>query len=49
MRPDAETMIRQAIEQLRGPDGRGANRETALAITKLEEALLWLVYGPKLK
>lgn len=35
-------LIRVAIEKLRGPDGRGADRASSLAITKLEEALLWM-------
>ena len=38
----APKQITAVIELLRGPDGRPADRETALAITKLEEALHWL-------
>lgn len=35
-------LIRAAIEKLRGPDGRGADRHASIAITELESALLRL-------
>lgn len=35
-------ILQEMIDKLRGPDGRAASREVALAITKLQEARYWL-------
>jgi hypothetical protein len=44
--------VKQAIEavifQLLGPSGRAATREKALAVTKLQEAVMWLEADAKL-
>lgn len=34
--------LQQLIDGLRQSDGRAKNREEALAITKMEEAVMWL-------
>ena len=39
---DARSIIQTLVKELRGKDGKPANRETALAITKLQEAAYWL-------
>ncbi|HLE52725.1 MAG TPA: hypothetical protein VI755_11720 [Anaerolineales bacterium] len=38
----ARSIIQALVKELRGKDGKPANRETALAITKLQEAAYWL-------
>lgn len=35
--------IEELVETLRGKDGKPASRETSLAVTKLQEALFWLI------
>jgi hypothetical protein len=37
------TILYEMIEALRGKDGRAGSRERALAVTKLQEAMFWLV------
>lgn len=39
----ARSIVQELIKELRGKDGRAPNRETALAITKLQEAAFWLL------
>jgi hypothetical protein len=40
---DPAVAIGAIIKQLKGPTGRPASRELSLAVTKLEEATLWLL------
>jgi hypothetical protein len=37
------TILYEMIEALRGKDGRAGSRERALAVTKLQEAMFWLM------
>jgi hypothetical protein len=37
------TILHEMIEALRGKDGRAGSREKALAVTKLQEAMFWLM------
>lgn len=36
------TIIREMVKALNGPQGRPSTRQRSLAVTKLEEAYLWL-------
>ncbi len=40
-------ILAEVIVELRGPDGRASSREKSLAVTKLQEALFWLVEDEK--
>jgi hypothetical protein len=39
---DNREIILEIIKQLRGPEGKPASREIAIAVTKLQEANFWL-------
>lgn len=39
---NVRSLIQDIVRELRGPDGKPSSRETALAITKLQEATFWL-------
>ena len=42
---DVKDKANELYHLLPKTDGRGANREVAVAITKLEEAVMWAVKG----